>query len=282
MELCPTVSLRYDNHRGTQKSKQPTCRPPFHSSLLVPAKATMKYFSFLALLSVKWAAGFAPTRSVATSQVGPSRLSKTIELTPGPLFGMKRPILDTVASSLFQLETSRVEASSELDEQGRRGEPMAWSESSSLANQFSEAMASNSLGYQFKQFVADIVAGDYDEDAVTAKVEAFIQDNSKIGGNNPFQKPSPGVAMFSFTTCPFCRRAKDYLDEKGVAYSIIELDELEGNEGNEIRAVLGKLTKRTSVPSIFVGGTYIGGCNDGPGLLPLGESGELDKLLQRA
>ena len=87
--------------------------------------------------------------------------------------------------------------------------------------------------------------------------------------------------MFSFTTCPFCRRAKDYLDEKGIAYRVLELDELEGNEGNEIRAVLGKLTKRTSVPSIFVGGTYIGGCNDGPGLLPLGESGELDKLLQQ-
>ena len=237
----------------------------------------MRYTVFLAVLSVWTASGFVPS----TSQV-PSSRAANINNEGGTLLnGMKRPILDTVASTLFQLETSRVESSSELDEKGRMGEPMAWSESESMANQFSEAIASNSLGYKFKQFVADIVAGDYDEDAVTAKVQAFINDNSESGGNI-FQKASPGVAMFSFTTCPFCRRAKDYLDEKGVAYSVMELDELDGNEGNEIRAVLGKLTKRTSVPSIFVGGTYIGGCNDGPGLLPLGESGELDKLLQRA
>jgi glutaredoxin 3 len=78
---------------------------------------------------------------------------------------------------------------------------------------------------------------------------------------------------------PFCRRAKDALDERGISYQTIELDELEGNQGNAIRATLGKKTKRTSVPSIFVRGTYIGGCNDGPGLMPLMESGELEKLL---
>eukprot|EP00797_Seminavis_robusta_P015134 Sro227_g092370.1 Glutaredoxin 1 (148) ;mRNA; r:66014-66457 len=147
---------------------------------------------------------------------------------------------------------------------------MEWSESSSLANKFSETIASNSLGYQFKQFVADIVAGEYDQEAVEAKVQGLIDS-----------KTAP-IMMFSFSTCPFCRRAKDYLDEKGIAYQAIELDELDGNEGNEIRAVLGKKTKRTSVPSIFVRGEYIGGCNDGPGLLPLGESGQLDTLLQKS
>ena len=244
----------------------------------------MYRFIFLVVLSF-WSAspiaqGFAPTTSLVTfSSFRPvmSRESEAMhnnKLSPSwVLYGMKRPILDTIASTLFKLENSRVEASSEVDEKGRMGEPMEWSESSSLANQFSEAIASNSIGYKFKQFVADIVAGDYDEHAVTAKVEAFI---------NSSDKKNPAVTMFSFTTCPFCRRAKDYLDEKGIAYSVMELDELDGNEGNEIRAVLGKKTRRTSVPSIFVGGTYIGGCNDGPGLLPLGESGELDKLLQRS
>ena len=95
---------------------------------------------------------------------------------------------------------------------------------------------------------------------------------------NDFVGSNP-VAMFSFTTCPFCRRAKDVLDEKGVPYVSMELDERGGNRGNEIRATLGRMTKRTSVPSIFVGGQSIGGCNDGPGLIPLNESGELDRLL---
>lgn len=182
---------------------------------------------------------------------------------------MKRPFLDQLATALFRLENDRVEQSSVVDERGRRGEPMEWSESESLANRFSQLVAGNSWGNQFKQWVADIVAGnDFDKEEVGTKIDVFV-------------KGSP-VAMFSFTTCPFCRRAKDYFDEEGVSYESLELDELEGNAGNEIRSILGKKTGRTSVPSIFIGGNYIGGCNDGPGLLPLAESGELDGLLKAA
>eukprot|EP00957_Ditylum_brightwellii_P203040 15332997-Ditylum_brightwellii.AAC.1 len=184
------------------------------------------------------------------------------------LYGMKRPFLDQLATTLFKLEKSRVDSSTVTDDKGRLGEPMEWSQSDSLANNFSEFIAGNDLGYKFKQAIADIVAGDFDDDIVVAKVDSFVDSNT--------------VAMFSFTTCPFCRRAKDFLDENNIEYSSMELDELEGNEGNEIRAVLGRQTRRTSVPSIFIGGTYIGGCNDGPGLLPLAESGELEQLLKKA
>ena len=62
-------------------------------------------------------------------------------------FAMKRPILDQVASFLFQLETDRVEKSSVVDEKGRLGEPMEWSERESVANKFSEFIASNDVGY---------------------------------------------------------------------------------------------------------------------------------------
>lgn len=179
------------------------------------------------------------------------------------LRAMKRPLADKIASALFELETSRVDSSSVVDEKGRTGEPMEWSDKSSLANLFSEIAAGP--GYAFKQWVADIVAGDYDEEAVGIKVDDFVSENS--------------VAMFSFSTCPFCRRAKDYLDERQIPYRAIELDLLEGNGGNEIRAVLGRKTRRTSVPAIYIKGDFIGGCNDGPGLLTLAESGELDKML---
>ena len=182
------------------------------------------------------------------------------------LHEMKRPILDQIASTLFKLENERVESSSVVDEKGRIGEPMEWSESESFANKFSEVIASNDIGYKFKQFVADIIAGDYDEPAVQQDVDQFISSNQ--------------VVMFSFTTCPFCRRAKDYLEEKDIPYVSMELDELPDNRGNEIRATLGKMTRRTSVPSIFINNQYIGGCNDGPGLIPLAQSGQLNKLLK--
>lgn len=187
--------------------------------------------------------------------------------TATSLSDMKRPVLDRVASFLFRLENDRVESSSVVDDKGRKGEPMEWSESDSLANRFSAIVATNGLGYRFKQFVADIVAGDdYDVEEVNNRIDAFISEHP--------------VAMFSFTTCPFCRRAKDLLDEKGIPYGVIELDELDGNAGNELRANLGRKTGRTSVPSIFIGGSCIGGCNDGPGLLPLEESGDLDRMLR--
>jgi glutaredoxin 3 len=178
---------------------------------------------------------------------------------------MKRPLIDQLASTLFRLETARVEESSVADEKGRVGEPMEWSESTSFANKFSEMVAGNSLGSNFKQWIADIVAGDFDEKVTSEKIESFVSTNP--------------VAIYSFTTCPFCRRAKDFLNEKEIPYTTIELDELDGNEGNEIRAMLGKKTGRTSVPSIFIGGKYIGGCNDGPGLMPLASSGVLDEML---
>lgn len=188
----------------------------------------------------------------------------TASCTATVLNEMKRPILDQIASTLFSLETSRVEQSSEVDDKGRRGEPMAWSESQSLANQFSEFMAAKAYG--FKQFVADILAGEYDQAAMDVKIDEFIRGSD--------------VALFSFTTCPFCRRAKDALQERGIAYQAMELDELSGNTGNEIRAQLGRRTGRTSVPSIFVQGQFIGGCNDGPGLLPLLENGQLEDMLK--
>ena len=60
--------------------------------------------------------------------------------------------------------------------------------------------------------------------------------------------------MFSFTTYPFCRSAKDYLDVKDITHETMELDELDGNNGNRVRASSGKITGRTSVPSIFICG----------------------------
>ena len=44
----------------------------------------------------------------------------------------------------------------------------------------------------------------------------------------------------------------------------MELDELDGNDGNKVRASSGKITGKTSVPSTFICGTPISRLNDGP------------------
>jgi len=45
---------------------------------------------------------------------------------------------------------------------------------------------------------------------------------------------------------------------------------------------MGDLLGRTSVPAIWIGGDFVGGCNDGPmgGLVKLNDEGKLDGMLQ--
>lgn len=85
--------------------------------------------------------------------------------------------------------------------------------------------------------------------------------------------------MFSFSTCPFCDKAKAALEEASVPFDCIEVDQVE--DGLAMRAILGDMTSRTSMPSIWIGGEYIGGCNDGPGLMPLIKNDSLDALISK-
>ena len=86
--------------------------------------------------------------------------------------------------------------------------------------------------------------------------------------------------MFSFSTCPFCKNAKKLLDDLDVKYVALELDQRQ--DGYAIRAELAEKTGRTSMPNIWIGGTGIGGCNDGPGIMTLQKEGKLEGMLKEA
>ena len=62
----------------------------------------------------------------------------------------------------------------------------------------------------FKQWAAELVAGDFDAAAVDARLESEIST-------------SPAL-VYSFTSCPFCKRAKELLKAKGATYTAVELD----------------------------------------------------------
>ena len=78
----------------------------------------------------------------------------------------------------------------------------------------------------------------------------------------------------------FLKKAKEELRAQGVSFRAVELDQ--DAEGAALRARLGAMTGRTSVPSIWVAGDCIGGLNDGPGLLPLATAGALEPKLRTA
>jgi len=80
------------------------------------------------------------------------------------------------------------------------------------------------------------------------------------------------VKMYSTATCPYCLRAKALLKQRGVA----AIDEIRVDQNPAEREAMVKLTRRWTVPQIFIGETHVGGCDE---LVALDRRGELEPLL---
>lgn len=80
------------------------------------------------------------------------------------------------------------------------------------------------------------------------------------------------VVMYATSGCPYCARARQLLERKGVTFEEIDVD-----ARPEARAQMVARSGRRTVPQLFVGETHVGGCDD---LYDLDARGGLDKLLQ--
>ena len=80
------------------------------------------------------------------------------------------------------------------------------------------------------------------------------------------------VEMYTKMFCPYCARAKRLLTDKGVAFEDIDIT----MGGPRRKEMIERAPGHATVPSIFIGGTHIGGSDD---LAALEKSGELDRLL---
>jgi glutaredoxin 3 len=81
------------------------------------------------------------------------------------------------------------------------------------------------------------------------------------------------VKMYSTQVCPYCIRAKMLLKQRGVE----QIDEVRVDLDPSQRTAMMELTGRRTVPQIFIGSTYVGGCDD---LMALDQRGGLMPLLQ--
>lgn len=68
------------------------------------------------------------------------------------------------------------------------------------------------------------------------------------------------VVVFSKTFCPYCVQAKDLFKGLGVPYCAVEIDE--EDDGPEMQDLLKKVTNFRTVPSIWINGQFVGGCDD--------------------
>jgi glutaredoxin 3 len=80
------------------------------------------------------------------------------------------------------------------------------------------------------------------------------------------------VKMYSTQTCPYCQHAKALLQQRGVG----AIEELRIDIDPAQRLKMMELTGRRTVPQIFIGETWIGGCDD---LVALDQRGGLLPLL---
>ena len=83
----------------------------------------------------------------------------------------------------------------------------------------------------------------------------------------------PKVEIYTKSWCPYCARAKQHLDSKGVRYDEIDVTT------DAIREMeMVNRSARHTVPQIFIDDHHLGGNDD---LLAAEASGRLDELLYR-
>ena len=85
----------------------------------------------------------------------------------------------------------------------------------------------------------------------------------------------PQITVYTTVACPYCRRAKDLLRKKNVAFIEIAVDGDPRTRGDMTARAHGRM----SVPQIFFDDIHIGDCDE---LHELDRDGRLDELLDGA
>ncbi len=81
------------------------------------------------------------------------------------------------------------------------------------------------------------------------------------------------VVVYTTSYCPYCHAAKELLTRKKIAFEEIRVD-----TDVKARALMEELSRKRTVPQIFINDKPIGGFDD---LAALNQSGVLDKLLSK-
>ena len=79
------------------------------------------------------------------------------------------------------------------------------------------------------------------------------------------------IDLYSKDYCPWCHRARELLNIKGVSFNEIDVT-YDSDREQEMRQRSGRRT----VPQLFIGDQHIGGCSE---LFAMDEQGTLDPLL---
>lgn len=60
------------------------------------------------------------------------------------------------------------------------------------------------------------------------------------------------IVLFALSTCVWCKKTKRLLNEHGVEYFFVDLDQLQGSEKEEVFAEMKKWNPRGSFPTLVI------------------------------
>jgi cysteine synthase A len=118
------------------------------------------------------------------------------------------------------------------------------------------AISHSSPGFRFD---LEEAVEDEDDEEVALDPAAMEAVNSII---NDQQEP---VVMFALEWCEFCWSVRKIFDRYNVKYRSVDIDSVEymdGERGKKMRKVLDKQNNWKTLPQIYLGGQFVGGCTD--------------------
>jgi len=87
------------------------------------------------------------------------------------------------------------------------------------------------------------------------------------------------VVIFALEWCEFCWSVRKLFKKLDIDYRSVDLDSVEfqaDSRGRKVRSVLAEKTTFKTIPQIFIGGQFVGGCTD---LFDSWNAGDIQKLL---
>ena len=135
-----------------------------------------------------------------------------------------------------------------------------------------QAISRSTPGYRFDVCAAPAAPAASAPPALDAgalkQLEEFVRSSDKA------------VVMFALEWCEFCWAVRKLLTKYEIPHRVVSLDSVEyqdGNRGGKIRDALRERTAMQTLPQIFLGGEFIGGCSE---LFDRCRSGQLGQELR--
>ncbi len=73
-------------------------------------------------------------------------------------------------------------------------------------------------------------------------------------GSVPGSQDKHHVMFYGLSTCVWCRRTRQFLEDQGVAFNFVYVDLIRGKEQEEALAQVGRWNPATSFPTLVIDG----------------------------